>query len=112
MTTPFVVGAYAILPPERAEHGPFHAALPTWVTGLEIPWKLDVGLDPDPAWFAAQAARFTDSVLTLIPATMASISSISSCVQIFSSTICWYTGWQAVWKAASSSAVGTYTSQP
>ena len=75
MTTPFVVGAYAILPPERAEHGSFYAALPAWVTGLEIPWKLEVGMDPDPAWFAAQVARFTDSVLTLIPATMVSIGS-------------------------------------
>ena len=75
MTAPFVVGAYAILPPERAEHGSFYAALPAWVTGLEIPWKLEVGMDPDPAWFAAQVARFTDSVLTLIPATMVSIGS-------------------------------------
>ena len=70
MITPFVVGAYTIMPAERAGQEEFLATLPAWVTGLEIPFRVTAELDPDPAWFAQQAARFTDSVVTLIPGTM------------------------------------------
>lgn len=72
MTIPFVVGAYAGIPADRAGREQFYAALPSWVTGLEIPFR--GSLDADPAWLAGQVARFGDSVVTLIPGTMGRIA--------------------------------------
>ncbi len=70
--TPFVVGAYAAIPADRAGAETFYAALPASVSGIEIPYR--DALDADPAWLATQVARFTDSVVTLIPGTMGRIA--------------------------------------
>lgn len=72
MTIPFVVGAYAGIPADRAGQEQFYAVLPSWVTGLEIPFR--GSLDAGPAWLAGQVARFGDSVVTLIPGTMGRIA--------------------------------------
>ena len=69
MTVPVIVGAYAAVPADRPGQEAFYAHLPSWVTGIEIPYR--AALDADPAWLAAQLrGRFDQSVVTAIPATM------------------------------------------
>ncbi|MDP9800825.1 hypothetical protein J2S49_000901 [Arcanobacterium wilhelmae] len=71
MATPFVIGAYAALPAERAQQEEFYGSLAqaAWVNGLEIPLRATI--TDDLPWFAQQIApSFTTNVLTPIPGTM------------------------------------------
>ncbi|WP_371604250.1 DUF4862 family protein [Streptomyces sp. NBC_01220] len=69
-----LVGAYAALPSPRADQERFYEGLADRriADGLEIPFR--DGLGEDVPWLAAQLrGRFTRSVLTLIPGTMARV---------------------------------------
>ncbi|MER5280270.1 DUF4862 family protein [Streptomyces sp. NPDC002809] len=69
-----LVGAYAALPTLRADQEHFYEGLADRkiADGLEIPYR--DGLGEDVPWLAAQLrGRFTRSVLTLIPGTMARV---------------------------------------
>lgn len=69
-----LVGAYAALPSPRADRERFYEGLADRgiADGLEIPYRDDLGDDTD--WLAAQVrGRFTRSVVTLIPGTMARV---------------------------------------
>ncbi|WP_405903998.1 DUF4862 family protein [Streptomyces sp. NBC_00656] len=69
-----LVGAYAALPSTRADQERFYEGLAgrEIADGLEIPYR--DGLGEDVPWLAAQVrGRFTRSVLTLIPGTMARV---------------------------------------
>ncbi|MGW6205070.1 DUF4862 family protein [Streptomyces sp. NPDC055089] len=69
-----LVGAYAALPTLRADQEHFYEGLAgrEIADGLEIPYR--DGLGEDVPWLAAQVrGRFTRSVLTLIPGTMARV---------------------------------------
>lgn len=69
-----LVGAYAALPSLRADQERFYEGLAgrEIADGLEIPYR--DGLGEDVSWLAAQMrGRFTRSVITLIPGTMARV---------------------------------------
>lgn len=69
-----LVGAYAALPSLRADQEHFYEGLAGKgiADGLEIPYR--DGLGEDVRWLAAQTrGRFTRSVITLIPGTMARV---------------------------------------
>ncbi|MFD0021771.1 DUF4862 family protein [Streptomyces sp. NPDC058382] len=69
-----LVGAYAALPSLRADQEHFYDGLADrgLADGLEIPFRDDLGADI--RWLAAQVrGRFTRSVITLIPGTMARV---------------------------------------
>ncbi|MGP3750935.1 DUF4862 family protein [Streptomyces sp. IBSNAI001] len=66
-----LVGAYAALPPQRADQEHFYEGLADrgMADGLELPFR--DGLGEDVRWLAARMrGRFTRSVITLIPGTM------------------------------------------
>uniref|UniRef100_A0AAU3H5J0 DUF4862 family protein n=1 Tax=Streptomyces sp. NBC_01401 TaxID=2903854 RepID=A0AAU3H5J0_9ACTN len=70
-----LVGAYAALPSPRADQEHFYEGLAGRgiADGLEIPFLRD-GLADDIPWLAARTrGRFTRSVITLIPGTMARV---------------------------------------
>lgn len=69
-----LAGAYAALPSLRADQESFYEGLAGRgiADGLEIPYRDDLG--EDVRWLAAQMrGRFTRSVITLIPGTMARV---------------------------------------
>lgn len=69
-----LVGAYAALPSLRADQEHFYEGLAEGgiADGLEIPYRN--GLGEDARWLSAQMrGRFTRSVITLIPGTMARV---------------------------------------
>lgn len=70
--TGLIIGAYAALPADQAEQEQFYAELPSWVSGIEIPYREN--LADDPAWLVKQISRFNNSVVTAIPGTMARIA--------------------------------------
>ncbi|RPK37951.1 DUF4862 family protein [Streptomyces sp. ADI93-02] len=66
-----LVGAYAALPPQRADQEHFYEGLADrgMADGLELPFR--DGLGEDVRWLAARMrGRFTRSVITLTPGTM------------------------------------------
>lgn len=70
-----LVGAYAALPSPRADQERFYEGLADGgvADGLEIPFR--DGLGDDARWLAARMrGRFTRSVITLIPGTMARVA--------------------------------------
>ncbi|EEH63483.1 hypothetical protein HMPREF0044_1407 [Gleimia coleocanis DSM 15436] len=71
MSTPFLVGAYAALPAEKAEQVDFYTALAEtgWINGIEIPYPGIFATDFE--WLTQQLkGRFPHSVITAIPGTM------------------------------------------
>ncbi|MBM7824485.1 hypothetical protein JOD55_000312 [Arcanobacterium pluranimalium] len=79
MNVPFIIGAYASKPQERAAQEDFYRLLndAPWVSGLEIPY-MATGLQDDPQWFAQQlGSSFTTNVLTPIPGTMSFVNDSS-----------------------------------
>lgn len=71
MTIPFVVGAYASLPPTQEDQEKYYAALAEqpWVQGLEVPFQKH--LHEDNEWLAKNMHdSFATNVLTPIPGVM------------------------------------------
>ncbi|WP_240333977.1 DUF4862 family protein [Rothia sp. ZJ932] len=75
LSVPVVVGAYAAMPTDVAEQEEFYAQLAqiAGATALEIPFH-KTGLNVETGWLAQQMrGRFTQSIITLIPGTMARV---------------------------------------
>lgn len=75
-SVPFVVGAYASLPPEKADQEAYYALLggQDWIAGTELPYPGDLADAESRAWLAAHVpAHWHGNTITAIPGTMRSI---------------------------------------
>lgn len=79
--SPFVIGAYASMPPARDAQRDYYALLgeQSWIAGAELPYPGDLAQPADRAWLADHLPRhWRHNVVTLIPGTMQALRDDSS----------------------------------